>query len=336
MRHQPTLFLDRIFWHLCKIFMRKILPQSFPAPLTFDLAHQLAAICNGCILKWPRVPVHGQLLQLRDQVLPWDNLAKHHVNTARERGHLYTSGRESVGRKGDLLVEMWRWLSGAKNKQQRVNVCELLLKGFCHYLGLMCWSLHEKLRAIGILATISHWEEEGLVVLQGEVFIWKSKNLETFSGNNFPGEVSFRTRRCPLTLKSPSVDRFTSSAIFVRKIPSLDHEILHDTMKNHPGVVKGLPGGLPEALFTRAQCPEVLSRLGGNISKQFKHNSTRREAPNGDVEETSRPGGGTPLSLVIRVGVYCHLEKWFLPYFPCEQMNNFASTLLHGAHSASG
>lgn len=74
-----------------------------------------------------------------------------------------------------------------------------------------------------------------------------------------------------------TIDRLTTSAIEVRKVTTLHHEVLDDTVKQRILVA--------EALLTRAKGSEVLDGLWNILSKKTHDNTLRRLVTDSNVKE---------------------------------------------------
>ena len=106
----------------------------------------------------------------------------------------------------------------------------------------------EELWAIGVGSSVGHGEESYLVVLQLEVLI----------------------------SEFGSVDRFSSSAVVVGEVSSLEHELGDDSVEAWSGIA--------EALLTSAESSEVLSSLGDYVLVEFEGDSACGSSVNGDVK----------------------------------------------------
>lgn len=94
---------------------------------------------------------------------------------------------------------------------------------------------NEELRAVGIGASVGHWEDAGSGVLQAEVLI---------------GELV-------------AIDGLASSAIVIGEIAALAHEVWNDAMET--GAL------IAEALLAGAQGTEILGCFGHDIRAQLKY-----------------------------------------------------------------
>ena len=109
--------------------------------------------------------------------------------------------------------------------------------------------LRDDLAAVGIGPSIRHGQKSGRIVLQLEVLV------------------------CKLF----AVDALAAGSVMVGKVAALKHELGDDTVKSGSFV--------PEALFFRAQEPEVARRFGHNVVKKFEDDTTGRLAANGDIKK---------------------------------------------------
>ena len=105
-----------------------------------------------------------------------------------------------------------------------------------------------------------------------------------------------------LVFELVAVDGLTAVAVEVGDVTTLDHEAWNDSVENGVLVAK--------ALFTSAQCSEVLSSLWNLLFEQVEHHSWLLGTANGDVEvDLGKLGrGGGELSL-------CNVEH--LCFFAC-------------------
>jgi len=109
----------------------------------------------------------------------------------------------------------------------------------------------EKLTAVGVGAGVSHRQNSGSSVLEGEV----------------------------LVLKLVSVDGLSSGSVVVGEVTTLAHEVGDDPVEG-----RSLE---PVALLAGAQGAEVLRGLGHNIFTELHDNTSNGGAVSGDIEETS-------------------------------------------------
>jgi hypothetical protein len=110
---------------------------------------------------------------------------------------------------------------------------------------------NEKLRAVGILASVGHRQHARFVVSVLEVLI------------------------CELT----SVDRLSARAVAVLEVTALEHEAFDDAVELASLEVEWFVGGRAFALLTGAQCTEVLRRFGDSLGKKLhRHLKKKREA----------------------------------------------------------
>lgn len=107
----------------------------------------------------------------------------------------------------------------------------------------------EELRSVCVRSSIGHGEEEGGVVLKGEVLVW---------------EVT-------------SVDGLASSAVVIGEVTALSHEVGYDTME-----VRVLES---EALLMRAQGAEVSSSLRSHIIEEVEDQSASLTSSKINLEE---------------------------------------------------
>mmetsp|Transcript_32999 Transcript_32999/g.98240 ORF Transcript_32999/g.98240 Transcript_32999/m.98240 type:complete len:227 (+) Transcript_32999:208-888(+) len=101
----------------------------------------------------------------------------------------------------------------------------------------------EKLRAVGVSASIGHGEDPGAGVLQSEVFV----------------------------LELLAVDGLAACAVLLGEVATLAHEGRDDPVEGAALVVQGL-AQLAVALLARAQGPEVLDSLGRLVSVEAHDN----------------------------------------------------------------
>lgn len=92
----------------------------------------------------------------------------------------------------------------------------------------------EELGAVGVGASVGHGEDAGAGVLQDEVLV---------------GELL-------------AVDGLATSAVVVREVAALQHEVGDDTVEGGALVT--------EAFLSGAQSTEVFTRFGGHICSQLK------------------------------------------------------------------
>ena len=97
----------------------------------------------------------------------------------------------------------------------------------------------EKLAAVAVFPTVGHRELAWLGVFEGEVFISEG---------------------------GAGVYRHAASPVTVDKVPALNHEVLDDAVEVGAFVAQW-DTVLP--VLSCAELPEILSRLGNNISEQF-------------------------------------------------------------------
>jgi len=114
-------------------------------------------------------------------------------------------------------------------------------------------SAEEELRAIGVLASVSHRQDSGSGVLEGEVLV---------------GELV-------------PVDRLAPCAVALREVAPLAHEARNDAVE--------LARLEPKPLLSRAQRAEVLASFWNNIAAQLHDDASGGRAPDVNVKEaTSR------------------------------------------------
>lgn len=94
-----------------------------------------------------------------------------------------------------------------------------------------------------------------------------------------------------LVLKLGAVDGLAAGAISSRKVTSLNHKLLDDTVEDGSLVVQRL-ARLAKTLFACAEGSEVLSRLGDEVGVELHGDATHGLAAHGDVEEDARSGLG--------------------------------------------
>lgn len=106
----------------------------------------------------------------------------------------------------------------------------------------------EELRSVGVLASVSHGQEVGLVVSVEEV----------------------------LVSKLFAVDGLATSAVVVGEVTSLDHEVRDDSVEDSSSVA--------ETLLASAESAEVLSSLGDLVRVQLEGDSLGLTVVDRDVE----------------------------------------------------
>ena len=119
---------------------------------------------------------------------------------------------------------------------------------------------NEELGAVCVLSCVSHAQQEGLVVLELEVFI----------------------------LKLSSIDTFTPSSIKLCEVSSLGHESSDDTMKNGIEKVQVLARLGGSALFSSAETSEILSGQWSNIFEELHLHSSRWLSLNLNIKINAR------------------------------------------------
>ena len=112
----------------------------------------------------------------------------------------------------------------------------------------------EELGAVGVFAGVGHGEEVGFGVLDLEVLVLKLFSVDGLA----PGSVSFG------------------------EVTSLGHELGDDSVEAGSLVA--------ETFFTSAECSEVLSGFGDDISVEFEDDFFGRAATEGDIEENFGSG----------------------------------------------
>merc|ERR1719264_1897705 len=113
----------------------------------------------------------------------------------------------------------------------------------------------EELRAVGVRAGVGHGQDAGTGVLEGEI----------------------------LVRKLVTVDGFAAGAVSPREVAALAHEVDDDPVERAALEVQGLPR-LARALLARAQAPEVLRGLGGNVRPQLHGDAARIRTADGHVK----------------------------------------------------
>jgi len=119
----------------------------------------------------------------------------------------------------------------------------------------------EKLRSIGIRASVRHGEDTRSSVLEREVFV---------------GELG-------------AVDGLTTGSVSRGKITALAHKIGDHTVERGALEMQRLPG-LSHTLLSGAQAAEVFCRLRDHIRTQLHDNAAGIVAADGHVEEHFRVG----------------------------------------------
>lgn len=85
-------------------------------------------------------------------------------------------------------------------------------------------------------------------------------------------------------LEPMTVDGLSSGSVAGRKVTTLNHELLDDTMENGTLIVKRLSSAT-NALLACAKSAEVFDRLGDKIIVELHRDSADGSAAKGDVEE---------------------------------------------------
>ena len=117
----------------------------------------------------------------------------------------------------------------------------------------------EELGAVGVGARVGHREYPRLGVLQREVLIYVHTHVR------FGARATISQRGCERTCKRFAVDRFTTRAITVGKVASLNHEIGNDTVERGSRVTK--------AVFTSGELTEVPGRLWHDVVTERNHDA---------------------------------------------------------------
>jgi hypothetical protein len=126
---------------------------------------------------------------------------------------------------------------------------------------------NEELRSIGVLSCVGHAQKTLLAVLQLEVLILELGSVDyQSSASTLPSFLPVKDKRT----------RFSSGAITLCEISSLDHEVLDDSVECRALVSK--------ILLSRGQSTEVLYSLGNRLSIETHHNATEGFITMGDVE----------------------------------------------------
>lgn len=131
----------------------------------------------------------------------------------------------------------------------------------------------EELRPIGILASIGHGQPPGAVVLQLEVLIRKAIPIDAATWRGDQREISNEVRDRPLNANE---NKKTSSAVPLREVTPLDHEVL-----DHP---VELAAFVPLALRQLGEFHEVLDRLRDGFAEQADLHSARVGAADLNIE----------------------------------------------------
>lgn len=106
-------------------------------------------------------------------------------------------------------------------------------------------------------------------------------------GNGYAGPID---KRDHLSLGILPVDRLAASTVAGSEVTALAHEVRNHAVEGGALKVKRLTGAT-RSLLARAQSPEILSRLGHDISTQRHLNATKVIARASlDVEEDHRIG----------------------------------------------
>jgi len=132
----------------------------------------------------------------------------------------------------------------------------LTIKPFCF---LKC---DKELTAVCARSAVGHRKQTSLSVLCLEIFV----------------------------IKFISINRFSTSSIFISEITSLKHEILDESMENAALEVERL-SRLPSTFLSCAKCTEVFCCFRYNILVEFKFNALRCFLTDLNVKEYNGVGG---------------------------------------------
>jgi len=127
----------------------------------------------------------------------------------------------------------------------------------------------EELRAVGVGTSVSHGEEEGLLVAELEVLI----------------------------LELAAVDRDTTGTVAASEVTTLEHELRDDTVERRL-LVTVTSGGLSKST-------EVLAGDGGNLIEELHDDATNGLVVDADIEENITSG----LEAGDRLVVEGHLQE---------------------------
>lgn len=140
--------------------------------------------------------------------------------------------------------------------------------------------------AIGVLASIGHAHQAGLLMLELEVLI----------------------------LELLAVDRLAAGAVSICEVPALAHETWDDAVERGALVVQG-HAALGAALLARAQGPEVLDGLGHLVAVEADDDAAGLLAVHRYVEEHLVRDGGVARDVLALHEV---LPAYFYAYYYLE------------------
>ena len=140
----------------------------------------------------------------------------------------------------------------------------------------------EELGAVGVLAAVGHAHETLAGVLELEVLIGELGAVDGLAASTLSTSVSQICRLQMGLPTSPFVKSLFPTVSWVLKnvyridIPSLDHEVLDDTVESRALIT--------EALLAGSKSTEVLSGLGDGLAVETDHNAAKLLIAVGDVE----------------------------------------------------
>ena len=133
----------------------------------------------------------------------------------------------------------------------------------------------DELRAVGVLARVSHREQPCLVVSQFKVLVYTRVrgdiNMYTYMSH---GDDTRRANA--ITVKLVAVDGFPARTVTAGKVAALDHELGDDTVERGSLVAK--------AVLACGELAKVSSRPGHDVVEEREDDATRRLVVDVDVE----------------------------------------------------